>query len=590
MSNQQDLRGNTINEQAFGQTSFQNVDSEQLLQPLYERLLSLSFTESAMAIEHCRELCAEFGFTVKQEASTHKNIYVYCSREGVPDSLRKRISTPQRKRPSKRCDCRWRVVLYEREGRWEFRKSQNPEAAKHNHEFMRPEDIERNWPRDVIDMICELARQRLTTQEIRNEVKSRFPNINWNERRFYNRLSEERQKIKRREAVSRARSLTSWWTKICIVSAGNEELSRFVEAEAIRLLMAVCESAHIDPDTLQSPNLEEGTDSNEDIARADTSSDSLDLEKGKARLDTRNENVTFGRSMSLQNQSIDGFIEQLPSDIDEAMGMQNSDTILYPKIPKQEVNISGSKVPEVPKGYTTIVVPRHTYYVKLHTQRAMNDIQVNRTSRRQGSGSVVEDTAIESSTTGSKRNTKRRRESHGQIDDPISGTSDSLHTLQHQHSFLAGTSQHRGHTVPLAPLQQHHSLQQAPSSEPSFVYHTSYENQGLPMATPMQNYVHPSFYHHTMSNHGTNSFTPNSELGFQFDPPNTSSMMRHHLHSGVSPNTNTNQENNIHSAFQTHSMEHGKPLPPVLNSSSMTHHQHNQNVAQPLTIIHHQPQ
>lgn len=32
----------------------------------------MTFDDSAVAIEQCRELCAEYGFTVKQEASTHR--------------------------------------------------------------------------------------------------------------------------------------------------------------------------------------------------------------------------------------------------------------------------------------------------------------------------------------------------------------------------------------------------------------------------------------------------------------------------------------------------------------------------------------
>ncbi|CAO3629247.1 unnamed protein product [Cunninghamella echinulata] len=103
--------------------------------PLYDRLLKKPFMDTVTAIEYCRNVCADFGFTVKQEASANRNIYVYCSREGLPDSQRNPKPTPQRKRPSKRCDCRWRVVLSENEnGQWEFRKSLNPNASEHNHE------------------------------------------------------------------------------------------------------------------------------------------------------------------------------------------------------------------------------------------------------------------------------------------------------------------------------------------------------------------------------------------------------------------------------------------------------------------------
>lgn len=182
-----------------------------------------------------------------------QNIYVYCSREGLPDSLRNPKANPQRKRPSKRCDCRWRVVLYERTGIWLFRKSLNPEAAKHNHELMKPEEIEKTWPKEVMDYICELANERLATQEIRNRVKARFEDITWNERRFYNRLSDERQKIKYREAYRRAMQLTGLCSKLNILTAGNEELFQYVDNEITKLLDVVGKAAKIDVNTIELP-------------------------------------------------------------------------------------------------------------------------------------------------------------------------------------------------------------------------------------------------------------------------------------------------------------------------------------------------
>lgn len=42
------------------------------MEPLFERLLKRTFPDSVTAIEYCRNLCAEFGFTVKQEASANR--------------------------------------------------------------------------------------------------------------------------------------------------------------------------------------------------------------------------------------------------------------------------------------------------------------------------------------------------------------------------------------------------------------------------------------------------------------------------------------------------------------------------------------
>ena len=180
---------------------------------------------------------------------------MFCSREGQPDSQRKK-SNPKRKRPSKRCDCRWRVVLHQQNGHWEFRKSLNPEAAFHNHDLLRPEEVDRSWPQDVIDMIYELARTQLPTADIRAKVQAEFPDISWNERRFYNRLSEERQKIRLRETTARTRHLSTLWARICSAAAGSEELTRYVEAELYKLSLATCQLGRLDPQSLHDPVIE----------------------------------------------------------------------------------------------------------------------------------------------------------------------------------------------------------------------------------------------------------------------------------------------------------------------------------------------
>ncbi|KAI8330876.1 hypothetical protein BC941DRAFT_456524 [Chlamydoabsidia padenii] len=211
------------------------------MEPLYEQLLQQTFSDSHSAVDFCRHACAQFGFTVKQEASANKNIYVYCSREGLPDSQRKPKLAPQRKRPSKRCDCRWRVVLSENaNGLWEFRKSSNTTAYEHNHDMMDPQEMIKTWPAQVNQRIIQLARQRLQTHEIRDLIKQQFPNISWNERRFYNRLAEERKRIKQRDVVQRTQRLLYLSTHICSLVAANEDWFEDVEATMARLLDHYC--------------------------------------------------------------------------------------------------------------------------------------------------------------------------------------------------------------------------------------------------------------------------------------------------------------------------------------------------------------
>lgn len=47
------------------------------MDPLYEKLLKTPFPTNVLAIEYCRAVCAEFGFTVKQEASANKVNLIY---------------------------------------------------------------------------------------------------------------------------------------------------------------------------------------------------------------------------------------------------------------------------------------------------------------------------------------------------------------------------------------------------------------------------------------------------------------------------------------------------------------------------------
>ncbi|KAG0163947.1 hypothetical protein DFQ30_010736, partial [Apophysomyces sp. BC1015] len=223
------------------------------MEPVYERLLKKTFPDSAHAIEFCRAACSEFGFTVKQEASANRNIYVYCSREGLPDSQRNPRPSPQRKRPSKRCDCRWRVVLSENDQeQWVFRKSLNPNASEHNHEMMSPDEMVKAWPQEVNDMIIQLARQRLQTHEIRETVKQRFPDITWNERRFYNRLTEERKRIRQRAVIERTQRLLMLSARLCSVVAANEDWATCVESDLSRMLDNFCQLTRITPDAIDS--------------------------------------------------------------------------------------------------------------------------------------------------------------------------------------------------------------------------------------------------------------------------------------------------------------------------------------------------
>ncbi|KAI8979912.1 hypothetical protein BDB01DRAFT_798028 [Pilobolus umbonatus] len=312
------------------------------LDMFYKTLLSTSFHSSTEAIAFCRDLCSTHGFTVKQEQSTHKNIYVYCSREGLPDSHRNPKLNPQRNRHSQRCECRWRIVLYENtKSIWEFRKSQNADAFIHNHPLLNPDEVKKEWPREVSEKIFELARQRLPTNEIRQQVRELYPDISWDDRRFYNRLSEERQKMKQRDTITRAHRLVNLSAQICMVNAGSEDLSHYVESKLIALLEDTCKFASAASNSITHPlpvpfPVIGGTKVGED------------------------------KSPNLIHENIG--LEKTPLDPKQDNHSEASDY--------KRPSIGSKKSFEaLPKGYLAVGVPEHSYHVKMYSQNSAGDIR-----------------------------------------------------------------------------------------------------------------------------------------------------------------------------------------------------------------------
>ncbi|KAF9335600.1 hypothetical protein BG006_011113 [Podila minutissima] len=214
----------------------------------YERLLGMSFDQSNDAITKCRDLAREHGFTVKQETSSNKNVYLYCSREGVPDSV-KNNKEIKRKRLSMRCDCKWRITLYQQESKlWIFRKAMNPASMVHNHPLTSPDDIRQPWPAAVFDRISYYANQRnLTTSETRERIKEDFPDLVWDERRFYNRLTEERKQIRLRDSETRVFSTMDLAARVASLASADPSLSYKVNSSLENVLVEICEQLRIDP-------------------------------------------------------------------------------------------------------------------------------------------------------------------------------------------------------------------------------------------------------------------------------------------------------------------------------------------------------
>ncbi|KAF9897036.1 hypothetical protein BX616_006307, partial [Lobosporangium transversale] len=176
------------------------------------------------------------------------NVYLYCSREGVPDSV-KNNKEIKRKRLSMRCDCKWRITLFQQESKhWVFRKAMNPASMTHNHPLISPDDIRQPWPQAVFDRIAYYARQRnLTTSDTRERIKEDFPDLIWDERRFYNRLTEERKQIKLRDSESRVFSTMELAARVASLASADPTLSYKVTSSLENVLVEICEQLRIDP-------------------------------------------------------------------------------------------------------------------------------------------------------------------------------------------------------------------------------------------------------------------------------------------------------------------------------------------------------
>ncbi|KAI8097295.1 uncharacterized protein BX664DRAFT_326049 [Halteromyces radiatus] len=336
--------------------------SREAMEPLYEQLLQQAFPNSHSAVEFCRHACAEFGFTVKQEASANRNIYVYCSREGLPDSQRKPKPTPQRKRPSKR------LLSENNQGLWEFRKSSSPTAYEHNHEMMDPKDMVKTWPAEVNSFIIQLARQRMQTHEIRDIVKQRFPDISWNERRFYNRLTEERKRIRQRDVVDRVQRILFLSSKLCSVVAGNDDWFVNVESDLGRMFEHYYHLSRLSPDALSSLvdiSLDQITMDSDQHQQFLMARATRNLQQSSSSNPSSSSALLHHRSSLSSDTSSSSLVKM---ELEEPSGM--------PTKKRKSILLDPSSSPpsqQQPKGTHMVFIPSYTLYVRSHHSRSMSE-------------------------------------------------------------------------------------------------------------------------------------------------------------------------------------------------------------------------
>ncbi|CAG8491215.1 3058_t:CDS:2, partial [Dentiscutata heterogama] len=229
----------------FGTNS--QVPTFNVMDNFYAQLTPMKFPSAKEAASFCRQLAREYGFTVKQETSSNKNVYVYCSREGISESVKIGRET-KRKRASLRCDCKWRVVLFRNEqgNHWEFRKSVNPQHSEHNHDLIPPEHIPEPWPPNVLQRIADLANSGLSTGDIRNTMQMEFPNLLWDERR---------KKLKIRDTEQRVIDTIVLAARIASLACSNKEYTDKVHNVLHKTFEDICRCAKIDPSSIFNDNL-----------------------------------------------------------------------------------------------------------------------------------------------------------------------------------------------------------------------------------------------------------------------------------------------------------------------------------------------
>lgn len=452
------------------QSETASEDRPNPMDPLYDELLQHEFNDSSSAVDFCRTLAFNAGFTVKQEASANRNIYVYCSREGAPDSRRNPKAQRQRKRPSKRCDCRWRVVLYQNANEsYQFRRSLNPSASWHNHEMMPQEEMIKYWPPEVTDMIITLAGQRMATNEIRQRVQARFPEVPWNERRFYNRITEERKRTRYRETTHRVHRLTHLSVRLCSVAAGAEDMAVKVEAELLNMLKQCCDYLKISPDAIVSPVEFDAKDNNnggDESSQLSSASPGPKNQVGaKGGDDEKVKPKGKGKAkVSLRQTASSSSL----GEIEESSSKKRKFSDAIPK------------TPESVKGALPVVVPSYTLYIKSESlKKTSSDLQYSAEPSHPTRALSQENMDLDSqnSTTSSKRPTGQRRSrprtERGSIQTspPEHPSSQSSPHVQHsQQPQLPPPSQQQ-------PMQQHHQsysghLPHAMPGQHPYMYHT----------------------------------------------------------------------------------------------------------------------
>jgi hypothetical protein len=412
------------------------------------------------------------------------------------------------------------VVLYQTANeRYQFRRSLNPSASWHNHEMMPQEEMIKYWPPEVTDMIITLAGQRMATNEIRQRVQARFPEVPWNERRFYNRITEERKRTRYRETTDRVHRLTNLSVRLCSVAAGAEDMAVKVEAELKNMLRQCCDYLKVSPDSIVSPiDFNQNGHPTDESSSASPGSKSQSGAGGKVTADDDKSKIK-GKGKATLRQTVSS---TSLGDGDDSSSKKRKLSDIIPKLP------------EGVKGALPVVVPSYTLYIKSESlKKAPSDLHhhppesasQSMTSQDSMDLDSSQNTKMNTSTTGTQRRSRARNS--------LQNSSQDHHTSPHLQP------PHLPPPPPPAPSQQ----QQPPPPPQSYATHLSH---------PMSGQQHPYMYH-------TFPVPPAVRSG---DPQSMGNQDARYGMSSPIPTYSMNQEFSnypMQPPFSSHSIQYGFP-------------------------------
>lgn len=168
------------------------------------------------------------------------------------------------------------------------------------------------------------------------------------------------------------------------------------------------------------------------------------------------------------------------------------------------VTSSETKAQDVPKGYTAVVIPEHTYFVKVHNQRTLNELQIRQQSIINNRGQEQEEEE-EGEAVPEERARKQIKTEHTAYAFPH--TSEQQQQQQMQQQFL-----------PPQPKSMHPQQQQQQQQHNMMV-----SQQEAPMYYPPAYLSAPNHYSYTVAPTTPTGFATQTAGGMPYPPLDASS-------------------------------------------------------------------